>query len=309
MTAPAPLQQPWIDIALTSRDGLRLYGRRYPAKASAGRSLLCLPGLTRNCRDFHVLALALSQHPRHPRDVYCVDYRGRGRSDHDPDWRNYTPYVELLDVLDFMTVAGLHDTAVLGTSRGGIIVMLMAAFRPANVRVAILNDIGPVVETAGLARIIGYVGRTPTPANWDEALALIKQINGQSFPALRAADWETVARQWFDERDGRPVHAYDQNLSKAMAQFDLSRILPNLWPQFMALAETPTLALRGEYSDLLSVACFDAMQRRHPRLRPITVEGHGHAPMLLDARTTGAIASFLAETDAVAAPPRRAAAP
>lgn len=292
--------QIWTDITFTSRDGLRLYGRCYEAREPGRRPVLCLAGLTRNCRDFHVLATALSQHASAPRSVYCMDYRGRGRSAYDRNWRHYVPYVELLDALDFMTVTGLHRAAVIGTSRGGIIAMLMAALRPAAIGVAVLNDIGPVLETQGLARIIGYVGRVPLPASWQEAGALLRSINGQFFPALDEAEWESIARQWYDERDGRPAAAYDPRLAKTLAQIDLSRALPDMWPQFLALAETPTLAIRGENSDLLSRATLKAMTERHPRLRSVTVEGQGHAPLLRDHATIEAIAGFLAECDAVA---------
>jgi pimeloyl-ACP methyl ester carboxylesterase len=289
--------QPWADITYSSRDGLTLYGRRYPARAPGHRPLLCLPGLTRNGRDFHDLAIVLSQHPATPRDVYCIDYRGRGRSDYDPDWRNYMPYVELLDALDFMTVQELHRAAVLGTSRGGIITMLMAAIRPMNIAVAILNDIGPEMETTGLARIMGYVGRTPLPGTWEDAVRLSRQINGQFFPNLDEDDWHALARQWFDERDGRPAIAYDPKLAKAIGQIDLSRKVPDMWPQFMALAEIPTLAIRGENSDLLSQETLEAMAKRHPRLRTMTVEAQGHAPLLRGRKTIAALADFLAATD------------
>lgn len=289
--------QPWRDIHCSASDGLRLYGRHYQALKSVGRPAFCLAGLTRNSEDFHVLAMALAQDAQAPRDVYCLDARGRGRSEYDRDWRNYTPYVELLDALDFMTVAGLHNVAVLGTSRGGILTMLMAALRPTAIGVAILNDIGPEIVTAGLARIVAYVGRTPSAANWEEAARLIRQINGQFFPRLSDEEWLAVAHQWFEDKEGRPTPAYDPKLGRAIAQIDLTRKIPDTWPQFLALSEVPTLAIRGEYSDLLSEATFDAMAERHPNLQTLTVEAEGHAPLLRDAPTIGRIAAFLAATD------------
>jgi pimeloyl-ACP methyl ester carboxylesterase len=161
----------------------------------------------------------------------------------------------------------------------------------------VLNDLGPQLETHGLARIKGYVGRIPVPRDWPEAVALMKRINGPFFAALKEDDWDAVARQWFDEKDGRPVPAYDPRLAKAVAQIDLSRAIPDMWPQFMALAETPTLAIRGENSDLLSVATLKAMTERHPRLRTLSIEGQGHAPTLLDDKTIETIAGFIAEAD------------
>ncbi|HKB00058.1 MAG TPA: alpha/beta hydrolase, partial [Methyloceanibacter sp.] len=120
----------WRDIYYSSFDGLTLYVRHYPAPEAKLRPVICLPGLTRNCREFHTLASSLAKHPERPRHVYCFDYRGRGRSQYDRKWRNYTPFVELRDVLDFLTVHGLHKVGIVGTSRGGIISMLMGALRP-----------------------------------------------------------------------------------------------------------------------------------------------------------------------------------
>lgn len=293
----------WQDITFLARDGLALYGRRYRARVAAkqlpGRPLLCLAGLTRNSRDFHVLAEALSQREETARDVYCLDSRGRGRSANDGNWHNYTPYVETLDALDFMTVVGLHEAAVLGTSRGGILAMLMAAIRPTSIGVALLNDIGPVIDTGGLARIVAYVGRTPAAANWDDAARLMRQINAAFFPKLDDDDWMALARQVFDDdADGRPRPAYDPRLGRAIAQIDLTRKIPDTWPQFLALSATPTLVIRGERSDLLTEATLREMTSRHPNLQSWTVEDQGHAPLLWDKPTQQMIAQFLAETDA-----------
>ena len=159
----------WQDITFTSHDGLRLYARRYGRPDSVRRPVLCLAGLTRNCRDFHDIATALSNHPLYPREVYCLDYRGRGKSDCDPNWRNYTPWIEMIDTLDFMSICGLSKATVLGASRGGIIAMLMAVTRPTAIGAVVLNDIGPVIETAGLARIMGYAGKIPLPPSWEAA--------------------------------------------------------------------------------------------------------------------------------------------
>src|SRR5208282_5218156 len=139
-----------------SHDDLLLYARRYGSDDLPGRPLLCLPGLTRNGRDFHDLAIALAAHPTSPRTVYCLDYRGRGRSEWDEDWRNYSAYVELLDVVSFLTIHGLSDIGIAGTSRGGIISMLLAVMRPAAIGCLVLNDIGPVIETTGHAWTLSH---------------------------------------------------------------------------------------------------------------------------------------------------------
>ena len=290
--------QTWTDIHFTARDGLRLYARHYPAAGSVRRPVLCLAGLTRNARDFHDLATALARPDQAGRDVYAIDCRGRGRSEYDRDWRNYTVLVELSDVLDFMTMKGLHDAAIIGTSRGGLIAMLMAALRPCAMGALVLNDIGPVVEREGLARIVAYVGRIPLPADWKEATELVREMNKRQFPAVTAEQWADYARAWFNDDNGLPTQGYDPYISRAISLIDGP--MPELWPQFAALARVPVLAIRGENSDVLSTRTLEEMRARHPRLEATTVPGQGHAPLLKDARTISAIAEFLARTDSEA---------
>lgn len=297
----------FADITFTARDGLKLHVRCYPASGGAvGRPLLCLPGLTRNGRDFHDLALALSRHPGGARTVYTFDYRGRGQSEFDPDWKNYSVSVEMLDVLDFLTMAGLSHVGVLGTSRGGLITMLMAAAQPAAIGVAILNDIGPVIEHDGLMRISGYVGRVPLPISWADAAKMVRDLNRRHFPDVPEPVWEEVARQWYNERNGKPTAGYDRNLAKSLSV--LYGPLPELWPQFEALKRVPVMVIRGENSDVLSEATVDAMRRRHPALTSIGVPGQGHAPLLKDHATIEAVRHFLVATDVEELPSSRASA-
>ena len=287
----------WRDIYYASFDDLRLYVRHYPAPDETARTVICLPGLTRNSRDFHTLATFLSRYAEKPRDVYCFDYRGRGRSQYDRHWRNYVPYIELLDTLDFLTISGLHKVGIVGTSRGGIVAMLMAALRPTAMGPVVLNDIGAVIETRGLARIINYVRRMPNPRSWPDAVMIVREINERAFPNLTDAEWEEMARAIFDERKGRPVRAYDRRLARAVGRIDLSRPVPDLWPQFIALGQVPALVIRGANSDVLSAETLEAMIERHPNLRTITVPDQGHAPLLKDQDTVEAIASFFAAND------------
>ena len=235
--------QTWNDIRFTARDGLRLYARHYPAPGSVRRPVLCLAGLTRNSRDFHDLATALASADDTGRDVYTLDSRGRGRSEHDRDWKNYSLLVELNDVLDFMTMKGLHDAAVVGTSRGGLLAMMMAVLRPGAIGAVVLNDIGPVVERDGLARIVAYVGRIPLPADWREAADLAREMNQRQFPAVPEEQWAEFAHAWFNEDNGLPAPGYDRNISRAMSLMDGP--MPELWPQFGALARVPVLVIRG----------------------------------------------------------------
>ena len=287
----------WRDIYYASFDDLRLYVRHYPAPDTKLRAVVCLPGLTRNGKDFHTLATYLSTHPEKPRPVYCVDYRGRGRSQYDRYWRNYTPFIELLDVLDFLTAYGLHKTGIIGTSRGGIIAMLMAAFKPTAMGPVVLNDIGPVIETRGLARIAGYVGHMPVPKTWPAAATLLREMNERAFPAFTDAQWEKMARDVFGERKGRPARGFDRRLAKMLRKINLSRPVPDLWPQFIALGQMPAFVLRGANSDVLSAETLEAMIECHPNLRAMTVPDQGHAPVLQEPETVEAIGSFFAAND------------
>ena len=271
--------------------------RHYPAPNEKTRTIICLPGLTRNSRDFHALATYLAKHPDKPRNVYCYDYRGRGRSQYDRHWRNYTPFIELLDVLDFLTAHGLHKVGVVGTSRGGIIAMMMAALRPTAMGPTVLNDVGPVIETRGLARIIGYVGRMPMPKTWPDAVMILREMNERAFPAFSEAQWEEIAKDVFDELKGRPARAYDRKLARALGTIDLSRPVPDLWAQFIALGQVPAFVLRGANSDLLSAETLEAMIERHPNLRALTVPDQGHAPVLKEPETLEAIGAFFAAND------------
>ena len=166
------------EIRFSARDGLSLYARHYPARAySSRRPILCLAGLTRNSKDFHDVASALSSHPQVPRDVFTLDMRGRGQSEHDRDWQNYTVPNEAHDVIDFMTMMELTEAGFIGTSRGGLITMVLGALQPSRIGAVVLNDIGPVIETDGLVRIAGYVGRMPNPKSWADAGRMITAVD------------------------------------------------------------------------------------------------------------------------------------
>lgn len=289
--------KPWRDIFYGSFDDLRLYARHYPAPDERFRSVVCLAGLTRNARDFHTLATYLSTHPEKPRNVYCLDYRGRGRSQYDTNWRNYVHYTELMDVLDFLTSQGLHRVGIVGTSRGGIIAMMMAALRPTAMGAVVLNDIGPVIETRGLARIVGYVGRMPVPKTWADAMMIMREINGRGFPEFTDAQWDQMARSVFEERKGRLALSYDRKLARAIGTVDLSRPVPNMWAQFIAMGQIPAFVLRGEHSDVLSAETLEEMVERHPNLRTLTVPEQGHAPVLQEQEPVEAIGAFFAAND------------
>jgi pimeloyl-ACP methyl ester carboxylesterase len=300
MTTPAP--QRFEDSPFIQRTGLKLYARHYRARHTSPeaarkwvRPLLCLPGLTRNSRDFHEIALDLSHGPR-ARDVYTLDSRGRGLSDYDPDWRNYTVPCEMHDAVDFMIARGLEGAAILGTSRGGLIAMIMAAAQPGFLGPIILNDIGPVIERDGLARIASYVGLTPLPRDWKEATALVREMNAAAFTAIANDEWEPIARQLFNDKDGRPAPGYDPKLGKAFSSIDGP--IPPLWAHFDALKRKPVMVVRGLNSDLLTEQTVETMRQRHPDLTELAIAGQGHAPWLRDTASITEVRRFLERTDA-----------
>lgn len=285
---------------ITATDGLRLHYREYaPRAASARVPLVCLPGLARTADDFNVLARAISQGDGGPnRRVVALDYRGRGLSDRDRNWRNYDMRTENNDILSVLAAAEIERAIFLGTSRGGLHTMMLTATRPAVIRAAILNDIGPVIEPKGLMRIRGYVGKLPSPGSWNDAADMARQIMGAQFTGLSDEEWRTYAQLTFEEKEGRFLPRYDLNLSKPLAAMNLEAALPALWPQFKGLRHVPVLAIRGANSDLLSQETLVEMTRRHSRCESYIVPGQGHAPLLLDAPSIARIQNFLARVDA-----------
>jgi len=278
------------DVYFTSRDGLRLHARSYDPVSVTDYPVICLPGLTRNARDFTHLAEQLCEAGHR---VLCVDYRGRGLSEHDTDWKNYSPFMEALDLTDLMAREMIHRAHIVGTSRGGLIAMIMAALRPTALRSIVLNDIGPVIEADGLARIIGYAGRVPEPVDWDDAANIVRDINARDFPNVSDSEWRVLAEQWFNDSNGRPVPGYDKSIAKAVTNVDLDSGPPELWPQFNAMRRFPLMIVRGENSDILSAETAAQMCRLHPDAEMVEVPGQGHAPLLRDAPTVNAIVHFL----------------
>ncbi len=278
-----------------SQDGLSLAIRVFPAAVSSSRlPLVCLPGLSRNSRDFVRLGRYFSQHPTDPRTVVAVDYRGRGLSDRDPDWRNYKPLVEAHDLLAAAVVLGIDHAIVVGTSRGGIIAMLLGALRPALLAGVVLNDIGPVIEGTGLARIKNYLSARQTAVgSWDEAAALVRATAEGQFPALSEEDWRAVAEAQFAETREGLAPQFDPRLVKTIDAVDFTEKIPPLWPQFISLARVPVLEIRGELSDILSERTLDEMAKQHPRFESVTVPGQGHAPVLRDLKTLERIHAFV----------------
>ncbi|MDH7794610.1 MULTISPECIES: alpha/beta hydrolase [unclassified Beijerinckia] len=282
----------------TARDGLRLHMLDFGPRLTSAIPVVCLPGLARTGQDFERLALALADGAAaKPRRVLALDYRGRGASDRDPTWQNYDLRIENDDILDTLAAAGIDRAIFIGTSRGGLHIMLIAAMRPALLHAAVLNDIGPVIETKGLARLRGYIGKLPQPRHWSDTVDIAKSLMSAQFTDMSDADWEAFARLTFEEKNGKLRARYDSALFRTLESIDLEKPLPTAWPQFEGLRDIPTLVLRGANSDLLSAETVAEMQKRHPRCQAHVVDNQGHAPLLLDAPTIARLARFIAEAD------------
>lgn len=288
------------DVFFSASDGLRLHAADYGRHDLATRNRLpvvCLPGLTRNTRDFHDLALLLSRDEARPRRVVSFDYRGRGQSGWDKDPGRYTILVEAEDVLSGMAALGLEHAIFIGTSRGGLIMHALSAMRPTVMAAGVLNDIGPVIEGAGLVQIKAYLSRTPTPKTWAEAAEILADAHSRSFSTLTAKDWEDFARAIFVEKNGKLMPDYDPALLQGLKGVDLSTPVPTLWPQFEGLGIMPLMALRGEHSTLLSAGTLIEMKRRVPSLETVTIPGHGHAPILHLSGIPAILSRFFAAVD------------
>jgi pimeloyl-ACP methyl ester carboxylesterase len=278
-------------VRFRSQDGLALAARIFDAKG-ARLPFLCLPGLSRNSRDFRLFGQFFSEQAKEPRRVIALDYRGRGLSDADPNWRNYTPLIEAQDALVAATALGIERAVLVGTSRGGIIAMLLGALRPALIAGVVLNDIGPVIEGTGLARIKKYLTARRRIPDWPAAIQAARDIGGGQFPTLTDEDWRAAAEGYFVETPKGLVPQFDPGLLKAVAEADFAERIPVLWPQFMSLARVPVLAIRGEFSDLLSAKSLAAMAARHPQFEQLTVQGQGHPPLLRDRISLERIEAF-----------------
>ncbi len=290
----------FIGHRISARDGLKLHVREYGASNRGFLPVVCLHGLARTSADFHTLALALATDPKRPRRVIAPDYRGRGLSERDRNWRNYDIKIELDDVMQVMAATGVNDAVFVGTSRGGLITMAMAPLRPAAIRGVVLNDIGPVLDARGLIRIRSYVGKLPSPRSWDEAAEILRQTFGTQFPILNKEEWTGYARRTWTEESGRFAPSYDPALMKTLEVLDLEAPLPVMWPLFEGLGHAPVLAIRGGNSDLLSDETLRDMARRHPACDTFTVPGQGHAPLLESADILRRIGRLCARADEAA---------
>ena len=274
----------------TSVEGLTLRYRDYPGRADRP-PLLCIPGLTRNCRDFEPVAERFAGEWR----VIAIDLRGRGQSDYARDPASYMPMQYVADVATLLDQAGLERVVAIGTSLGGVVTMLLALTAPERIAGAVLNDIGPEVEAAGLARIRDYVGQGRSFPTWIHAARGLREQGGVAYPDFAVADWLRLAKRLMVVGPGgRTAFDYDMKIAEPFnrptdsAPFDM-------WPAFRALDGRPVLAVRGALSDILSAATLERMRSEMKGLRTVTVPRVGHAPTLEEPVAQRGIAALLAK--------------
>ena len=279
----------WTDGYWWSNDGLRLHYREY-----AGREdrppILCLPGLTRNARDFAEVAERLAGDWR----VICVELRGRGESAHAKDPLSYVPLTYVQDVAALVAELRIDRAVLIGTSLGGLLTMLIGATRSVSIAGAVLNDIGPEIGPSGLQRIRSYVGKQVSYPTWIHAARGIAAIQGAAFPDYTLDDWIAMAKRIFRlTAAGRIVWDYDMSIAEPF-RLPGGEAGVDLWPAFDSLRDVPTLLVRGALSDILSAETAQRMAERHPGLELVTVPRIGHAPMLTEPDCVAGIDRLLA---------------
>lgn len=292
----AAVQKQFIDRYWWSNEGLRLHYRDYPADpalqpqdAPPRPPIICIPGLTRNARDYEEVAARLAGQWR----VICVDLRGRGDSAYARDPMSYVPLTYVQDMEALLVDQKIAHFIGFGTSLGGLITMLLASTRPGRVVGALLNDIGPQIEPEGLARIRDYVGQGRSFPTWLHAARALAEIQDSAFADFEISDWVKFSKKVMKlSPGGRIVYDYDMKIAEPFA-------LPggesgvDLWPALTGLKSSPTLILRGETSDLFSEATAARMMEMLPMARLVTVANRGHAPTLEEPEVTIAIADLL----------------
>jgi pimeloyl-ACP methyl ester carboxylesterase len=271
-----------------SIDGLNLFCRIYPASQAGALPVLCLPGLTRNSRDF----TALAEHLQPQREVLTADLRGRGRSQWDSDSSHYQLPTYVQDVWSLLASCSLSRVAIVGTSLGALMAMVLAAMDPAKIAGIVLNDAGPELDPRGVRRIAGYAGKLPPVSSWAEAVAQTRSVYELALPGLTDAQWLGYARNGYRESaDGVPVPDMDPKIAEAFKTTTTAPV--DLWPVYAQIKSVPILVIRGALSDILSAATVARMAGR-PDVTQTVVANRGHTPLLNEPECLAAIDSFLA---------------
>lgn len=278
------------DRYYNSADGLRLHYRVYPGGEHDQPPILCLPGLTRNARDFEPIADRFAGDWR----VLALDFRGRGLSANDPDPSRYMPPHYANDVLKLLDQLGIADAVFIGTSLGGLVTMIIAAMEEERIAGALLNDIGPEVAPEGIERIRTYVGKPVEFASYAEAAQAFASRMPDVYPNWTAPEWERFARRCCREEDGKVSFDYDMAIAKPFADAN-EATQPNLWPLLGYLKDKPVTVLRGDRSDLFTADVADRMiAELGDGAELVTIADVGHAPSFDEPESIAAVERLLA---------------
>lgn len=294
--AAIPPRDTGTSVFVSAQDGLKLHVRTHGARTSPGLPVVCLPGLSRTTEDFDELAATLANDPDRFRRVIALDSRGRGRSEYDEP-ANYNLAVELADIIAVLAALAIARAVFVGSSRGGILTMLLGSARPAAIAGVVLHDIGPVVESKGLMRIKSYVGKLPRPRSFEEGAEVLRRLFDAQFPKLSAEQWLAAARRTWRMQDQRLTPTYDEKLDRTLTGLDLERALPPLWNEFDSLARVPMLVIRGANSDILTANTVAAMAARRSEMAAFEVADQGHVPLLTGPDILQRIADFVRSCD------------
>jgi pimeloyl-ACP methyl ester carboxylesterase len=291
MSSDTEVETQYEDRYYTVRDGLKLHYRDYRG-SSDKPPLVCLPGLTRNARDFAELADRYSPRFR----VLTLDFRGRGQSDYDPVPARYLPPTYAHDLFELLDQLAIPEAVFVGTSLGGLVAMLTAVMQPHRIAASIINDVGPDVSQKGIDRIKTYVGKDVRFGTWEEAARAIATNFSGGFDNYTHQDWVSMAKRNCRMDGGEVRFDYDMAIA---APFNAGGETPqfDLWPLFSALAQKPLLVIRGAKSDLLTAETAAKMQSVAPDMKLAVVPGVGHAPDLNEPEAVTAIDGFLDEIE------------
>lgn len=284
----------WSDHYWWSSDGVRLHARVYagPPESAKAPPILCMPGLARNARDFEGLA----PHVARDRRVIVIEFRGRGESAFAKDPLTYVPLTYVQDVVALLDELGIDRFATIGTSLGGLVSMLMAATLPGRLVGAVLNDVGPELEAAGLERIRDYIGAGGSQPTWIHAARAFSELNAAIYPGYGIHDWLRLTKRTHRlTAEGRIVTDYDKQIAAPLRVPGGADAGIDLWPAYRALGDVPLLILRGELSDILARPAGERMAAELPRARLVEVPGVGHAPTMDEPEARAAIDAWVAE--------------
>jgi len=277
-TATAP--SGWHDGFWQSADDLALHYRDYPGpEGSIAIPALCIPGLTRNARDFDELATHLAMRRR----VIVAELRGRGESEYAKDAGTYTPLHYAHDIQRLFPALGIENAGFVGSSLGGLVTMVLALLEPARIAGAVLNDVGPVIETRGLERIAEYVGVQRSYPTWMHAARALQDMRSDVYPDWGVTEWLAEAKRVMElGGNGRISYDYDMRIGDAFEDGPGEAAKTDLWTGFEALSGKPVLVIRGENSDILSGSTAREMTSRIPDVELVGVPRVGHLPMLTE---------------------------